>query len=138
MTKNNNQNPFIYIKMFSCSHGLTKETCPYCMQQSRIKPPTRLVKLAPSELPLEIPLINDLQKPKSPIKALYKENSPINIKPLQLRKNFSLNMDSNANNPTLFDKRTAELEKLRGYSVSSEDIIPNVPLFDLKKKFTKK
>ena len=72
MIKNNNQNPFIYIKMF-CEHGLTKETCPYCMQQSRIKPPTRLVKLAPTELPMEIPMVNDLQKPISPIKELYKE-----------------------------------------------------------------
>ena len=121
-----------------CEHGLTKETCPHCMQQSRIKPPTRLVKLAPTELPLEIPMINDLQKPISPIKELYKENNPINIQPLQLRKDFSLNMDSNAGNPTLFDKRAAELEKLRGYSTNSEDIISNVPLFDLKKKFTKK
>jgi len=137
MTKNNNQNLFIYIKMF-CEHGLTKETCPYCMQQSRIKPPMRLVKRAPTELPLKIPLIDDLQKPISPIKELYKENNSINIKPLQLRKDFSLNMDSNTNNPTLFDKRAAELDKLRGYSVSSEDIISNVPLFDLKKKFTKK
>ena len=121
-----------------CEHGLTKETCPHCMQQSRIKPPTRLVKLAPTELPLEIPMINDLQKPISPIKELYKENIPISIQPLQLRKDFSLNLDSNENNPTLFDKRALELEKLRGYSTNSEDIIPNVPLFDLKKKFTKK
>ncbi len=138
MIKNNNQNPFIYIKMF-CEHGLTKETCPYCMQQSRIKPPTRLVKRAPTELPLDIPMINDLQKPKeSPIKELYKENLPISIIPLQLKKDFSSNLDSNANQPTLFDKRAVELEKLRGYSINSEDIIPNVPLFDLKKKFTKK
>ncbi len=137
MIKNNNQKPFIFIKMF-CEHGLTKETCPYCMQQSRIKPPTRLVKLAPKELPLEIPMIDELQKPISPIKELYKENSPINIKPLQLSKDFSLNIDSNANDPTLFDKRAAELEKLRGHSMNSKDINPNVPLFDLKKKFTKK
>ena len=137
MIKNNNQKPFIFIKMF-CEHGLTKETCPYCMQQSRIKPPTRLVKLAPKELPIEIPMIDELQKPISPIKELYKENSPLNIKPLQLQKDFSLNIDSNANDPTLFDKRAAELEKLRGYSMNSEDINPNVPLFDLKKKFTKK
>ena len=124
--------------MLSCSHGLTKETCPYCMQQSRIKPPTRLVKLAPTELPMEIPIVNDLQNPNSPIKELYKENSSIDIKPRQLEKIFSLNMDSNATNPTLFDKRATELEKLRGYSTNSEDINPNVPLFDLKKKFTKK
>jgi len=137
MIKNNNQKPFIFIKMF-CEHGLTKETCPYCMQQSRIKPPTRLVKLAPKELPIEIPMINDLQKPIQPIKELYKENSPLNIKPLQLQKDFSLNIDSNANSPTLFDKRAAELEKLRGHSMNSEDINPNVPLFDLKEKFTKK
>jgi len=122
-----------------CEHGLTKETCPYCMQQSRIKPPTRLVKLAPTELPLDIPMVNDLKKHKeSPLNALYKENIPINIKPLQSKRDFSLNLDSNANNPTLFDKRAAELEKLRGYSTTSEDINPNVPLFDLKKKFTKK
>ena len=125
--------------MFNCEHGLTKETCPYCMQQSRIKPPTRLVKLAPTELPMDIPMVNDLKNSKeSPIKELYKENSPINIRPLQLGKDFSLNMDSNTNNPTLFDKRAAELVKLRGYSMNSEDINPNVPLFDLKKKFTKK
>ena len=122
-----------------CEHGLTKETCPHCMQQSRIKPPTRLVKLATTELPMDIPMVNDLKNSKeSPIKELYKENSPIDIKPLQLRKDFSLNMDFNASNPTLFDKRAAELEKLRGYSTNSEDINPNVPLFDLKKKFTKK
>jgi len=121
-----------------CEHGLTKETCAYCMQQSRIKPPTRLVKLAPTELPMEVPMVNELQKPLSPIKELYKENNPINIVPLQLRKDISLNMDSNANNNTLFDKRAAELDKLRGYSVNSEDIIPNVPLFDLKRKFIKK
>ncbi|QEE15459.1 hypothetical protein DSAG12_01285 [Promethearchaeum syntrophicum] len=121
-----------------CEHGLTKETCPYCMQQSRIKPPTRLVKLAPTELPMEVPLIKDLQNPTSPIKELYKENSPVNIKSRQLEKKFSLNMDSNEYNKTLFDKRMTELEKLRGYSTNSEDITPNVQIFDLKKKFTKK
>ena len=121
-----------------CEHGLTKETCPYCMQQSRLKPPTRLVKLAPTELPMDIPMVNDLQNPISPIKELYKENSQINNKPLQLKKNFSLNLDAKENNTTLFDKRLTELEKIRGYSTNSEDINPNVPLFDLKKKFTKK
>ncbi|MHA1719515.1 MAG: hypothetical protein ACTSWX_05970 [Promethearchaeota archaeon] len=121
-----------------CEHGLPKETCPYCMQQARIKPPIRLVKLAPTELPLDIPNIDKLKKPnESPITELYKENNSLNSDSLRIKRKFSLNVDSSLENPTLFDKRVKELEKLRGYSTNIEEINPNVPLFDLKKKFTK-
>lgn len=124
--------------MMFCEHGLTRETCPYCIQQTRIKPPTQLVHPAPTELPMNLPVVNDFNKHKTqPENELFKVNSPITNIPLTLSRKLNLNQDFFSSNSTIFHKDLQKLQERQGYSKESKEINPNVNIFDLKKKFTK-
>ncbi len=117
-----------------CTHGMIQEECPHC-QMEIMQKPKQLVKLAPKELPMEIPAKEDLLNTKDVQDPKIFENTILSANmPRRLVRSHDLGSNIMGSQPNLFQQRMNFLHEKIGKQ--AEEIDPTVELFNLKKKFT--
>lgn len=99
----------------------------------------QLVELAPTEMPLTLPVVEKLLQAKTlPEGNLYTANGLLNRTILKLNRDPTLLPHSNTQQFSLIQARIQQINEMSGVAGKQTELSPEVPLFDLKKVATKR
>ena len=120
-----------------CEHGLARENCPHCMQNSNIKPPIQLVKVAPREIPMPRPYAEEFNNnPKSVNTPFFAGNRSLASLPNKPQRHLNLVDHQNSQKSHLFHEKKEKLENKYKLSQKANELENKIDLIDLRKKFT--
>ena len=125
--------------MSFCVHGLHQENCPHCRVSNGIKPPTRLVKLAPREIPMPIPRKDQFlhrnedqfQPPHVPSQSI----SPFLKNPVR---DFNLREKLFRSEPSIFSEKREDLVQKHSKSEELHEKDVKIKLQDIEQNFIQK
>jgi hypothetical protein len=117
-----------------CPHGLLEENCPHCQMQMRTRPLIKLVRPAPTELPLPTIFPNKHEEAEEIDNGLIQSNTAIANFPKQLTRKMNLRESLFDDEQSPLTQRQITAEQME----STNNVHAEMPLFDIKRKFMQK